>query len=124
MKYKILLFCFIILSGCAVTRKEKALELMPPDAPIEEIRMTAEQFQFNPDVIRVKQGTHVILELVSLDVTHGFKLAQYGINTTIPAKDKTTVEFYTREPGVYPFRCSHFCGVGHFGMNGKLIVSE
>jgi len=24
--------------------------------------------------------------------------------------------------GVYPFKCSHLCGIDHFGMNGVLIV--
>ena len=95
---------------------------MPLDAPAQKICMTAKRYEYTPDVILVKQGTHVILEIESLDVTHGFKIDQYGINVTIPEKEKVTVEFYAREPGTYPFKYSHFCGVGHFGMNGKLIV--
>lgn len=84
--------------------------------------MTARQFEFTPEVINVKRDTHVILEIESLDVTHGFKVAKYGINVIIPEKETTTVEFYAREPGIHTFRCSRFCGIGHFGMNGKLIV--
>ena len=122
MKYKILLLCFIILSGCAYVQKDKSLKLMPPDAPVQKVHMTAKRYEYTPDVVLVKQGTHVILEIESLDVTHGFKIDQYGINVTIPEKEKVTVEFYAREPGTYPFKYSHFCGVGHFGMNGKLIV--
>lgn len=122
MKYKILLFALLILSGCAAVKKDKALELMPLDAPVQKISMTAKQFEYTPEVVLVKQGTHVILEIESLDVTHGFKIDQYGINVTIPEKTKVTVEFYAREPGTYPFKCSHFCGVGHFGMNGKIVV--
>lgn len=122
MKYKVLLFCLIILSGCATARKNTALILIPPDAPVQNIYITAKQFEFTPDEIRVKQGTHVILEIESMDVTHGFKIDQYGINLTVPVKTKTTVEFYAREPGTYSFKCSHFCGVGHFGMKGKIIV--
>ena len=122
MKYKILLLCFFILSGCAAVQKDKFLKGMPPDAPVQKIRMTAKRYEYTPDVVLVKQGTHVILEIESLDITHGFKIGQYGINVTIPEKEKVTVEFYAREPGTYPFKCSHFCGFGHFGMNGKLIV--
>lgn len=122
MKYKIFLLVVIILSGCTSIEKKKTVEFIPSDAPIQEIYMTARQFEFTSEIILVKQGTHVILEIESLDVTHGFKLTQYGINVTIPARTKTTVEFYTQEPGTYPFRCAHFCGVGHFGMSGKLIV--
>ena len=122
MKNKILLFILIILSGCAAVKKDKVLELMPLDAPAQKICMTAKRYEYTPDVVLVKQGTHVILEIESLDVTHGFKIDQYGINVTIPEKEKVTVEFYAREPGTYPLKYSHFCGVGHFGMNGKLIV--
>lgn len=122
MKNKILLFILIILSGCAAVKKDKALELMPLDAPAQKICMTAKRYEYTPDVVRVKQGTHVILEIESLDATHGFKIDQYGINVTIPEKEKVTVEFYARESGTYPFKCSHFCGVGHFGMNGKIVV--
>lgn len=122
MKNKILLFILIILSGCAAVKKDKALELMPLAAPAQKICMTAKRYEYTPDVVRVKQGTHVILEIESLDATHGFKIDQYGINVTIPEKEKVTVEFYARESGTYPFKCSHFCGVGHFGMNGKIVV--
>lgn len=122
MKYRILLFCLLVFSGCAAVKKDKALEFMPLDAPVQKIHMTAKQFEFEPKEVLVKQNTHVVLEIESLDVTHGFKIDQYGINVTIPEKSKITVEFYTREIGTYPFRCSHFCGVGHIGMRGKIIV--
>ena len=117
-----MLFILIVLSGCAAVKKDKALELMPLDAPVQKIYMTAKQYKYTPDVVLVKQGTHVILEIESLDAEHGFQIDQYGINVTIPEKAKVTVEFYAREPGTYPFKCSHFCGIGHFGMKGKIVV--
>ncbi|KAA0242359.1 MAG: hypothetical protein DYG83_16460 [Candidatus Brocadia sp. AMX2] len=122
MKSIIVLVIVIALSGCAAVKKDKALESMPYDAPVQKISMTAKRFEFTPEVIQVKQGTHVILEIESLDVTHGFKIEQYGILVTIPEKGRATVEFYAKEPGTYPFQCSHFCGAGHFGMNGKIVV--
>lgn len=122
MKSIIVLVIVIALSGCAAVKKDKALESMPYDAPVQKISMTAKRFEFTPEVIQVKQGTHVILEIESLDVTHGFKIEQYRILVTIPEKGMATVEFYAKEPGTYPFQCSHFCGAGHFGMNGKIVV--
>ena len=122
MKYKILFLCFIILSGCAYVKKDMSLKGMPPDAPVQKIHITAKRYKYTPDVVLVKQGTHVILEIESLDAEHGFQIDQYGINVTIPEKAKVTVEFYAREPGTYPFKCSHFCGIGHFGMKGKIVV--
>lgn len=122
MKNILFLFFVITIAGCAVVKKDKALESMPPDAPVTRISVTAKQFEFTPEILQVKQGAHVILEIESLDVTHGFKIEHYGINVTIPEKRKVTVEFYAREAGIYPFKCSHFCGAGHLGMKGKIVV--
>lgn len=122
MKYKIPLLILVVLSGCASVKKDKALQSMPPDTPTQNIHITARQFEYTPDIIYVRRGTHVIIEIESLDVTHGFKIDTYGINVLIPEKKTITVEFYARKPGIYPFRCSHFCGIGHLGMKGKLIV--
>lgn len=95
---------------------------MSLDAPVQKIYMTAKKYEFTPEVVRIKQGAHAILEIESLDVTHGFKIVHYGINVKIPAKRKVIVEFYARKPKTYPFRCSKFCGFGHFKMKGKIIV--
>jgi cytochrome c oxidase subunit 2 len=122
LKNKLFCLCLLILMGCYITQKAKMLAGMPPNAPIQKIGVTAERFKFTPNEIKVKPNTHVILELKSLDVTHGFNIEHYGIDVTIPAADKTEVEFYTREPGTFDFRCSHFCGFGHSAMTGKLIV--
>lgn len=122
MKNILFLIIVIALAGCAAVEKDKALEFMPPDAPIQKISITAKRFEFTPEMLQIKQGVHVILEIESLDVTHGFKIEHYGINITIPEKRRVAVEFYARKPGTYPFQCSHFCGAGHFGMKGKIIV--
>lgn len=122
MKNMLLIFFVIFFAGCAAVKKDKALESMPPDAPVTRISVTAKQFEFMPKILQVKQGTHIILEIESLDVTHGFKIEHYEINVTIPEKRKVTVEFYAREAGTYPFKCSHFCGAGHLGMKGKIVV--
>ena len=121
-KYLLPFVLIFVLFGCASTRKDTALKSMPPDTPVQHIHITAQRFEYTPDTIHVKQGTHVILEIESLDAIHGFRLDEYGINVTVPSKEKTKVEFYAREPGTFPFRCSHFCGTGHFGMKGKIVV--
>ena len=94
---RILLFGLLIFSGCAAVKKDKALEFMSLDAPVQTVSMTAKQFEFTPKEVLIKQDTHVILEIESLDVTHGFTVDHYGINVTIPEKTKVTVEFYARE---------------------------
>ena len=88
----------------------------------ETIVMTAEHFHFTPDVVKVKQGTLVTIRIKALDGMHGFKLGAFGIDERIEENDAKVIEFYAEEKGEYTFKCSHFCGIGHLGMNGKIIV--
>ncbi len=118
----IVLLNVVAVCGCSSVQRSTALAGMPPGAPIEKVQVSAKRYDFSPDPIRVKQGSHVILELESLDVTHGLAMGEYGIDVTLPPHKKLTVEFYAKEPGEFTMRCSHFCGLGHLGMRGKLIV--
>ncbi len=114
----------IIITGCASVVVIPPLEGLPPDASEQRIKMTAQKYRFEPETIKVPVNTHVLINIESSDVVHGFKLDRYGIDKEIPAKGDGTVavEFYTRERGTYKFKCSHFCGIKHPWMNGKLVV--
>ena len=114
----------LILAGCASVVVIPPLEGLPPDAPEQRIKITAQKYRFEPEILKVPINTHVFIEIESLDVMHGFKLERYGIDKEIPAKGegKVVVEFYTRERGTYKFKCSHRCGLMHPWMNGKLVV--
>ncbi len=46
----------------------------------------------------------------------------FGIDETLDENVMKVVEFYAGEKGEYGIRCSHFCGIGHLGMTGKLII--
>ena len=116
----LLAFC----SGCSASQEYPAI---PPGldrsgVPVDTIRMTAEHFKFTPDVIRVKAGTIVHVEIRSLDGTHGFAVGTFGIDEEIDEGVTKTVEFYVPARGEYGFKCSHFCGLGHLGMNGTIVV--
>lgn len=91
-------------------------------AAARTISITAKQFTFDPPEIRVKQGEKVKLVLVSEDVTHGFSLPAFGINETLEAGKTVTAEFTADKKGTFPFNCSVFCGSGHGGMRGTLVV--
>ncbi|WP_320046522.1 cupredoxin domain-containing protein [uncultured Ilyobacter sp.] len=86
------------------------------------IDVEAYKFGFNPDIIVVNAGDRVRLRLTSLDVTHGFKLEEIGINKGIEPGKENIVEFYANDVGTYEFRCSVFCGPEHMKMRGWLIV--
>jgi heme/copper-type cytochrome/quinol oxidase subunit 2 len=52
-----------------------------PAAPV--IRIAARKWSFTPDEIRLVVGQPVILELVSLDVTHGFNAPDLGVRVDV-----------------------------------------
>jgi heme/copper-type cytochrome/quinol oxidase subunit 2 len=113
----------MLLAGCKSSGPaDPAARVIPSTAPVVKITMTAQKYQFVPEEIVVKQGTHVIIDVTSLNVEHGLRIAEYGIDVPIPAKRSAHVEFYAGKVGTFPFECSKFCGVGHFGMKGRIIV--
>jgi cytochrome c oxidase subunit 2 len=117
------LMLFIFFVGCA----SQHFAAIPPGldrstVPQQTIKMTAQDFHFTPDVIHVKQGTFVRLEITSIEGTHGFALSDFGIDERLDEGKTVAVEFYAQKKGEYGFRCSHFCGIGHLGMTGKIIV--
>jgi cytochrome c oxidase subunit 2 len=92
--------------------------------PSVQIKMTAKKYEFDPGVINVKKGDDVELVITALDHDHGFKLEVFKINERLKKGTATTVRFTPDKAGTFPFECSHFCGVGHGRMKGKLVVSE
>ena len=130
MKYPSFLFGSLagmcILSGCASVKQVAPIENIPTDAPVQKTEMTAQKYRFSPEEIHVKRGILVQFTIRSLDTEHGIAIPRYGIDQDIPKQSKGTisVEFYAREIGTYGFHCSNFCGLGHWGMKGKIIVEE
>lgn len=89
----------------------------------KEFNVVLQLHKFTPEVIEVKRGDRVRLNLQSLDVDHGFYLDGYGIEVTVPGLlGIKTVEFVADKPGAFRFRCSTTCGPFHPFMIGKLVV--
>jgi cytochrome c oxidase subunit 2 len=94
-------------------------------APEERvISVTARRFEFSPATIRLKLGEPVILDLMSLDRTHGFKVPALGIRTDILADTSVRVRVVPDKIGRFGFACDNFCGDDHEDMNGVIVVSE
>jgi cytochrome c oxidase subunit II len=120
----ILIFCVILMLACGESQQFATIpkDLNRDTVPKDTIEVLAKDYEFIPDTIRVKQGTLVTLKLKSIEGTHGFNLGAFGIDETLDENVMKTVEFYAGQKGEYGIRCSHFCGIGHLGMTGKLIV--
>jgi len=94
-----------------------------PPAP-HEIQMTAKKYEFDPSVITVKKGEHVRLIITATDHDHGFKVSAFNVDQLLKKGKPTTIEFVADKAGEFQFNCSHFCGIGHHRMKGKLVVQE
>jgi heme/copper-type cytochrome/quinol oxidase subunit 2 len=119
-----LIFCVILLFACSESQQFVAIpkDLNRDTVPKDTIEVIAKDYEFIPDTIRVKQGTLITLKLNSIEGTHGFELGAFGIDETLDENVMKIVEFYAGEKGEYGIHCSHFCGIGHLGMTGKLII--
>ncbi|HLK09821.1 MAG TPA: cupredoxin domain-containing protein [Candidatus Binatia bacterium] len=94
-------------------------------APREQvIHVTAQRFRYEPNVITLRKGVPVVLELVSLDREHGFKVRGLGLRADIKPGAPTRLRFVPQRTGRFPFACDVFCGSKHEEMTGELVVVD
>ncbi|HID63015.1 MAG TPA: hypothetical protein EYP49_09790, partial [Anaerolineae bacterium] len=75
MLSKLILVLFVGLAGLALFAP---LPLHAGQPAEHHLTLEARSFAFEPAVIQVNQGERVILELESVDVTHGVYVEGYG----------------------------------------------
>jgi len=86
------------------------------------LTLEARTFAFEPSVIQVNQGDRVILELESVDVTHGVYIDGYELEAVSEPGRKARLDFVANRVGKFKYRCSMACGPMHPFMIGELIV--
>jgi cytochrome c oxidase subunit 2 len=94
------------------------------DGDEQHVSMLAMKFDYLPDEVTVKKGKPVLLELSSLDRIHGFDVPGLGLRTDIPPGAPTILRFTPPAAGVFNLHCDNFCGDGHEGMVGRIIVTD
>ncbi len=116
-----LLFIAIVTCACV----SAAFAADQAGQPEQVIKITAKRFEYNPNVIKIKAGVPVIFEFTSLDRIHGFTVPDLGnIRLTIEPGKVNRITILAPKAGTYEFHCDIFCGDGHEGMTGKIIVEE
>ncbi len=115
----------LVFKGKSVNKKgeiQTSQENVQVQGEVREIEVTAKQWEFTPNPIKVKFGERVRLKIKSIDVTHGFALPDFGINEVLNPEQEVVVEFVANKRGTFDFFCSVQCGQGHAGMRGQLVV--
>ena len=96
---------------------------MPQAVETKEVKITAKKYEFSPDTVEVNVGTRIIFKITALDREHGFEIASVKNSCVKIKKGETaTVEFMADKAGTVEFKCCVFCGMGHHGMKGKIVV--
>lgn len=88
-----------------------------------QVFLVAKMWSFDPEKIYIPVGSEVDFFITSLDVVHGFNIAEKNINlmALYGGVGKTTV--YFDKPGVFNIVCHEYCGIGHQYMHGQVIVN-
>lgn len=90
---------------------------------VKTIDVLASRFEFAPATISVTEGDRVRLRMRSADVAHSLAIKAFRVKALIPKGGETvTAEFVADRAGTFDFTCAEYCGTGHGGMKGKLVV--
>jgi len=88
------------------------------------IDVTAKRFEFLPGEITLKKGEPIVLVLKSVDVAHGIRFKELGIETKIGKGQTSELAFTPDKTGTFVGHCSVFCGSGHGAMTLTLHVVD
>ena len=113
-----------VLIACLAAWAGACAAMIHADRPEQVIRVTAKRFEYSPSEITLKRGVPAVLELTSLDSTHGFKLDAFGIRADVKPGEVTRVRVRPQQTGRFPFECDVFCGSGHEEMSGEIVVVD
>lgn len=91
-----------------------------------EVVIVAQTWSFVPGEINVKRGANgeakVTFRAASPDVIHGFMIEHTRVNAMIIPGQITKVTATFDQPGEYLIICHEYCGIGHHGMYGRVVV--
>ena len=94
---------------------------------VREFRISAQQWNFGPGLLKANPGETIKFIVTSGDITHGFAVNELGVNLSLSQTSTVTHEVIIPPDipeGTYTLYCSIFCGIGHPYMKGGIIVGE
>jgi cytochrome c oxidase subunit 2 len=100
------------------------IQSAPAQQTPRRIEVTAKRFDFAPGDITLKKGEPVVLVLKSVDVSHGIRFKELGIETKAAKGQTSELAFTPDKTGTFVGHCSVFCGSGHGKMTLTLHVVD
>lgn len=119
-----LLSLVVVVAGVSFLKKPvKAPEITAPES-LEVTQIDAGGFYYKPNILKVKKGEKVKIEIKAVDMMHDFNIDELGIKSPIvQSGESAIVEFVADKVGEFEY----YCSVGqhrNLGQVGKLIVEE
>jgi cytochrome c oxidase subunit 2 len=111
MFHRICMGVMVLAVGAALGANTVRVSALP-QGDVQVIEVSAKKYEFTP------------AEGADKKAEPGLK---FDANATkpefkLPKDQPVTIEFTASQPGTYDFKCSVFCGMGHGGMRGQIIV--
>lgn len=91
--------------------------------PNSDVLVMSEMWRWSPVLILQKDQSYK-LHISSKYVVHGFSIQPVNMNFQVYPGYDYVLEFKPTEAGEYKVICNEFCGIGHHGMIGKIVVIE
>jgi len=114
----------VSVPGCVTNVKPfTAGELLEVGPGRYEAHVVARMWEFEPDVIRVPKGSIVDFYVVSQDVAHGFIIPGKNVNLMALPAAVAYAQARFDAPGTFQIICHEYCGLGHHGMAGSVVVT-
>ena len=110
MKLKSILFSALLVMTSLIFVMAHPIEAQTTPKRIE---ITAKRFEFMPANITLKKGEPVVLVLNSIDVAHGLRFRELGLDIKAKKGQTSELSFTPAKTGDFTGHCSIFCGNGH-----------
>jgi cytochrome c oxidase subunit 2 len=88
------------------------------------IKISASRFQFSPNLIILRRGQLVTLQLTSTHRTYGFMLRALDVDTDITPGQTKNITVTLLHPGTFRAICDHYCGIGYGNMKMTIVVKD
>jgi cytochrome c oxidase subunit II len=100
------------------------IQSAPAEGTPRRIEITAKRFDFTPGDITLKKGEPVVLVLKSVDVSHGIRIKELGVEVKAGEGQTNELAFTPDKTGTFVGHCSVFCGSNHGSMMMTLRVVD
>jgi len=125
----VLAFASVIANASGDPFAIVATEDAPPPPAVTVVDVTAQQFTYTPNEVVLLVGRPYQVVFRSADTTHGVGgLSALGLSCPNGVTPEQPCSFSITptagQVGTYSYACTIFCGSGHAGMSGRIVVRE